>query len=43
VCFRGLATNNVQRLRQLEAENARLKKLAPERDPGDEGIRRKNC
>jgi putative transposase len=30
--FGGLDTNDVRRLRQLEAENARLKKLVAERD-----------
>ena len=30
--FRRLSTNDIRRLKQLEAENARLKKLVAERD-----------
>jgi putative transposase len=42
--FGGLQSNGVRRLKQLEAENARLKKLVAERDleiGGDEGSRGK--
>ena len=42
--FGGFQANDVRRLKQLEAENARLKKLVAERDledRGNEGSRRK--